>query len=551
MIKESKKGIILFFVFVFLSVSAFTQSWIVEYMVPDLDSSTNIIMANFQIVNNSGSSVPLSELTIRYWYTRDGTASETFNCWWAMVTGSFGEVSEPGADRYCEIGFTTQAGTLQNGSNSGGIQCGWNKSDWTNFNETDDYSYDVTKQSYTTWDQVTLYRTGTLVWGVEPVSVPTPDPTETPVPTDTPAPTETPGPTETPAPTSIPSPDPTPGPTGDGTSVGILLEAEDYEGYYDTSSGNEGSTYREDDVDIESCSEGGFNIGWVVGGEWLEYTINISESDVYDIFVRVASPQEITEGFYIEINGIDETGMVEVPNTGAWQSWQDAVAPGISLNTGTHTLRIMLTGEFNFNFIYIASQTNPPDPTEPPGAEPTSTPPPGYTGVADQYGQLQVNGTSLCDQNGNPVQLKGLCSHGLQWYPFMAGHTIHNLAYDWNISIIRPAMYIEDYKNGDFWGGYIAQPEYMKQKLVEMIDDALDTGIYVIIDWHIHNDPLIFLTQAIDFYTEMATTYGNYPNIVYEICNEPEYVSWQTVKDYANQVIPVIRNIDPDNLIIV
>ena len=168
-----------------------------------------------------------------------------------------------------------------------------------------------------------------------------------------------------------------------------------------------------------------------------------------------------------------------------------------------------------------------------------------------QYGQLQVNGTSLCDQSGNPVKLKRMCSHGLQWFPFVAEHTIHNLVYDWQIQVIRPAMYIEDYKNGDYWGGYIVQPEYMKSKLVEMIEDALDVGIYVLIDWHIHNDPTNFTNEATRFCKEMATTYSGYPNIIYEICNEPEYVSWDTVKTYANDVIPVIRAIDPDNIIIV
>ncbi|MBN2442480.1 MAG: cellulase family glycosylhydrolase, partial [Spirochaetales bacterium] len=550
MINVNKKAILVFFLFIVFSFSAITQDWRVEYKVPDLNADTNTIMANFRIINNSGTGVPWSELSLRYWYTREGSSDESFSCWYAeigleKVVGFFGDVVGTEADRYLEIGFIDGTGTMQSGATSGEIQCGWHKSDWSVYDETDDYSYDETKQSYASWDHITLYLNGTLVWGIEPDAGPTPDPTDTPAPTDTPEPTSVP--TETPDPT----PEPTAGPTGDGSGIGILLEAEDFVAFYDTTSGNEGSTYRDYDVDIESCSEGGYNVGWIVANEWLEYSITIPENDIFDIYVRVASPQIITDGFYIEINNIDVTGMVDIPNTGAWQSWADVFIPGVALSSGTYRLRIIFNGEFNFNFIYLASQTNPPDPTEIPGAEPTSTPPPDYIGIVEQYGQLQVNGTSLCDQNGNPVQLKGMCSHGLQWFPFMAGHTIPNLAYDWNISIIRPAMYIEDYKNGDYWGGYIVQPEYMKEKLEEMIVDALDVGIYVIIDWHIHNDPLNFVTEALDFYTEMATKYGNYPNIVYEICNEPENVSWQVVKTYANQVIPVIRQIDPDNIIIV
>ena len=210
-----------------------------------------------------------------------------------------------------------------------------------------------------------------------------------------------------------------------------------------------------------------------------------------------------------------------------------------------------MNGEFNFNFIYIVSATNPPEPTEPPGALPTSTPPPGYTSVVSQYGQLKVIGKNLCDQNSTPIRLKGMSTHGPQWFPIMKEHTIHNLVYDWGIMVIRPAMYVEDYKNGDYWGGYIAEPVYMKGKVIEAIEDALDVGIYILIDWHIHNDPTNFTSQAVAFFEEMATAYGGYPNVIYEICNEPEYVSWSTIKTYANTVIPQIRNIDPDNIILV
>jgi aryl-phospho-beta-D-glucosidase BglC (GH1 family) len=66
-----------------------------------------------------------------------------------------------------------------------------------------------------------------------------------------------------------------------------------------------------------------------------------------------------------------------------------------------------------------------------------------------------------------------------------------------------------------------------------------------------HNDPSRFTGPAMAFFQEMAARYGTLPNVIYEICNEPEYVPWSTIKDYANQVIPAIRAIDPDNLILV
>ncbi|MBN1699997.1 MAG: cellulase family glycosylhydrolase [Spirochaetales bacterium] len=554
-------------VFIMICTLLSAQSWHIEYKTPDTHTQEQWIKAYFKIYNDSGTTVSLSDLTIRYWYTPDGTAGDVFGCWWAQagsanVTGSFQDITPPltGAGRYCEIGFTAEAGTLSSGTDSGEIQCAWHGADWRTYDETDDYSQDHTLTAYTTWDRVCLYLGGESVWGTEPGSGQDPTPEVTPETTTTTTPENTPTlttpvdptPTETATPTPSPTPEATPEQTSvPGTGTGILLEAEDYTGYSDSTGGNEGNTYRTDDVDIEPCAEGGYNVGWITDGEWLQYDLAVDASDIFIVYVRVASPLGKTDGFYIELDGTDVTGPVEIPNTGAWQSWQDSVIGGIPISAGVHTLRIVMHGDFNFNFIYLASETMPPGPTEPPGALPTSTPPPGYVSAVSRFGSLQVSGTQLSDQNGNPVRLKGMCSHGLQWFPFMKEHTIHNLVYDWNIQVIRPAMYIEDYKNGDYWGGYIAQPEYMKNKLIEMIDDALDAGIYILIDWHIHNDPTNFTSESLAFFEEMAADYGSYPNIIYEICNEPENVSWSTVKSYATVIIPAIRAIDPDNIIIV
>jgi endoglucanase len=104
-------------------------------------------------------------------------------------------------------------------------------------------------------------------------------------------------------------------------------------------------------------------------------------------------------------------------------------------------------------------------------------------------------------------------------------------------------------------GGYIDNPS-VKKKVKTLVDEAIRQGIYVIIDWHIlsDGDPNQYRNQAKAFFIEMATTYGSKPNVIYEICNEPNgnNVTWDgQIKPYAEYIIPAIRAIDPDNIIVV
>jgi hypothetical protein len=148
-----------------------------QYRAADTNAGDNQIKPHFNIVNGGSSSVPLSELKIRYWYTREGTAGQSFYCDWAAISGACGNVSgtfvqlsptRSGADFYLEVGFNAAAGSIPAGSQSGEIQTRFAKSDWSNYNETGDYSFDPTKTSFADWTRVTLYRNGVLVWGTEP-----------------------------------------------------------------------------------------------------------------------------------------------------------------------------------------------------------------------------------------------------------------------------------------------------------------------------------------------------------------------------------------------
>ena len=190
----------------------------VQYRNADSSASDNAIRAHFNIVNLGTSSVALSSLKIRYWYTRDSAQAQTFWCDYAAagcanITGAFVQMSSASAtaDFYEEISFKG-TGSIAAGGQSGEIQTRFSKTDWSNYNETNDYSYSGTQTSLADWSKVTLYQDGVLVWGTEPGGS---GPTATPTPTSTPTPTATP--TRTPTATNTPTVTPTRTPTATST----------------------------------------------------------------------------------------------------------------------------------------------------------------------------------------------------------------------------------------------------------------------------------------------------------------------------------------------
>ncbi|MBU0538595.1 MAG: glycoside hydrolase family 5 protein, partial [Gammaproteobacteria bacterium] len=123
--------------------------------------------------------------------------------------------------------------------------------------------------------------------------------------------------------------------------------------------------------------------------------------------------------------------------------------------------------------------------------------------------------------------------------------TVSWLKSDWNSKLVRAAMGVED------GGGYLEDPAGNKAKVKRIVDAAIANDMYVIIDWHSHHAEN-YRNQAVDFFREMAQTYGQNNHVIYEIYNEPLAVSWGgTIKPYAEAVINAIRAVDPDNLIIV
>ena len=166
-------------------------------------------------------------------------------------------------------------------------------------------------------------------------------------------------------------------------------------------------------------------------------------------------------------------------------------------------------------------------------------------------GALSVDGTKLVDGSGNPVQLKGISTHGLAWYPdYVNEECIRQLKEEWGMNVIRLAMYTAEY------GGYCSggDKENLKTLVKNGVEYATENDIYVIIDWHILSDgnPNTYLEDAKEFFGEMSEEYADYTNVFYEICNEPNGgTAWSDVKSYAERVIEVIRENDGDGIILV
>jgi endoglucanase len=161
----------------------------------------------------------------------------------------------------------------------------------------------------------------------------------------------------------------------------------------------------------------------------------------------------------------------------------------------------------------------------------------------EKFGALKVVGNKITDQRGQPVQLRGVSLFWSQWIgKFYNENAIHWLVKDWNINVVRVAMAVDN-------GGY-ATNKAEQEKVVKVIDAAIKEGIYVIVDFHVH-DGNKYLNEAKEFFGMIARRYGQHSNIIYEPWNEPVNHSWtDVIKPYHESVIETIRKHDPDNLII-
>ncbi|MBS6472596.1 MAG: cellulase family glycosylhydrolase [[Eubacterium] siraeum] len=165
--------------------------------------------------------------------------------------------------------------------------------------------------------------------------------------------------------------------------------------------------------------------------------------------------------------------------------------------------------------------TVPPAPSDPKGTTPVS-----------QHGQLSVKNGQLVDKNGKGYQLRGMSTHGLTWFPeFVNESAFKTLRDDWNTNVVRLAMYVDEWGNGQC---YMGNKSGSLELLEKGVDICIKLDMYVIIDWHVLNpgDPSKYTNEAKSFFETVSKRYAKYPNV-------------------AEKIIPVIRKNAPNSVIIV
>lgn len=162
-------------------------------------------------------------------------------------------------------------------------------------------------------------------------------------------------------------------------------------------------------------------------------------------------------------------------------------------------------------------------------------------------GRLRAEGTKLVDEAGQTVVLRGVSTHGITWFPdFINESLFKRVSTEWNANLIRLAVYSSQYCNG--------YDEESLRLLEKGIEAARAADMYVVVDWHIleDGDPNEHAQEAVAFFEQIAAEYADVPNLLFEICNEPNgEADWSDILDYCDKVIPVIRKQIPEAVILV
>ena len=291
------------FVLFFKQSYAGTGDLKVEFRSGNTNSITGTIIPCFKITNTGSTSIALSTVKLRYYYTRDTQEDQSYQFYYstvgdANVTASFVYYSSPypNADCHLEIGFLSEAGNLAPGT-SAEVFLGIHKSSWSNYNQLDDNSY-YPGSNYVEWNNVTAFIGGTVAWGTAPGSA-----------------------TPTLASTSTPSP----------TNSSVYYEAESAvlynAGVYNEHAGYTGTGF----VDYLNQA-----------GGYIQWTANISQAGTYFIQFRYANNGTNSRPCQIIVNGKVVTSSLAFPITNALTNWA-YVGINASLNSGNNTIKVLAT----------------------------------------------------------------------------------------------------------------------------------------------------------------------------------------------------------------
>lgn len=210
-------------------------------------------------------------------------------------------------------------------------------------------------------------------------------------------------------------------------------------------------------------------------------------------------------------------------------------------------LPVFFVGLLLFSAVFSASAAFAADRAENLETLPSAVESPVETARPSVNGRLHVEGGRLTDASGKAVQLRGVSTHGLTWYPDFVNETLfRNVSDSWDCDLVRLAMYASVY-----CGGGREESLALMRKGIEA---AVAADQYVLVDWHMmeKGDPNEEAAGALEFFETITAEYADCPNLLFEICNEPNgEVDWAQVLRYSEKVIPVIRKNIPESVILV
>jgi len=175
---------------------------------------------------------------------------------------------------------------------------------------------------------------------------------------------------------------------------------------------------------------------------------------------------------------------------------------------------------------------------------------PAKAGVVADHGRLQTKGNQIVDKNGEPFQVAGMSLYWSVWggQNYYNRSVIDTINSSWNATVVRAAAAV--FINQATDKGFIWDSAGLVAKVKTVVDAAIANDIYVIIDWHADTGVNKAWQRSANFFSLMAQTYGDKPNVIFELWNEPTTVKWDTVKNYALRVLPSIRQYS-QNLVVV